>query len=267
MSEEAPLVKGGVLRGTRYDGKPPLPIETYAPQIPENDTDDPFPEWHQLDPDPRNPKITGGLGSSRTGRLSPIDQFALAEARQEAISMSKSFLETCPNDWGGGYGINAKGVLNNLIEGKKPSETSHPEVNPIAMMRFRWKAAQGADNLVACFGLPVPDKQYCLMWDQFYSLEERQSQIPNYSGKYSSAFHFIFDGPMSPQPIESLQGFPFPRFAQYVAIAVVLAGFSSEKQDELLNSMSDFVLKERKTWAESAVQVAGKKRGIRERGR
>jgi hypothetical protein len=237
-------------------------LETYAPQIPQNDPDDPFPEWHQLDPDPRNPKRGEIVGSSRTGGLSPMDQFALAEAQQEAITMAKAFLETCPNSWNEGWGINIKGDLNRLIRGEKPTK-----VNPVAMMKFFWEAAQHADNLVAYFGLPIPDERPCLMWDRFQSLQERESQIPNYHEKHLSAFRRIVDSGISPQPIEDVQGYPFNRYTPYIATAVALANLSSEKQDELLTNMIDFVLKERKAWVEPAVQVAGKKRGIRERGR
>ncbi|KAK0383254.1 hypothetical protein NLU13_9167 [Sarocladium strictum] len=178
--------------------------------------------------------------------------------------MAKAFLQTCPNDWCSGYSINTKGVLHELIQGIKQSETTSSDVNPVAMMRFRWRAARDADNLVAYFQLPVPDGQCCLMWDMHYSLEERKSRIPDYSDKYILALHFILGGPISPEPIENLEGYPFPRVAQYIATAVAMADLSSEKQDELLNRMSDFVLKERKTWAESNVQIAGRKRDIAE---
>lgn len=72
--------------------------------------------------------------------------------------MLKFFLEICLNDWGGGYGINVKGVFNNLIEGKKLLEISYLEVNFIVMMRFCWKVVQGVDNFVVCFGFLVFDK-------------------------------------------------------------------------------------------------------------
>lgn len=236
-------------------------LETYAPQVLEHDPSDPFPEWHHLNPDPRNPIFSNDPGLSKTGGTSLPDKHALAEVREEAVSMAEAFLETCPNDWDAGYGPNARGVLTDFIEGKNPTTA-----DPIAMMRFRWETIQAADNLVAFFCLPVPDEQYCLMWDRFQSLETLESEIPNFEENYDSAFNFITDGPMLPQPIEGIQGPVFYRFAEYIATAVAMEELSSEEQDKLLIKMRNFVLKERKDWAEPIVQVAGKKRSIVERG-
>lgn len=51
---------------------------------------------------------------------------------------------------------------------------------------------------------------------------------------------------MSPEPIENLQDFYFPRVHQHVAAAVVLADLCPKRQDELLSSMLESVLKEQK---------------------
>lgn len=138
------------------------------------------------------------------------------------------------------------------------------EVNPVAMMKFRWQAALESENLVAHFRLPIPNGQRCLMWDYYYSLEARESQLPRFGILYSSTFHFIAGGPIMPKP-EDAQGYSFHRFPIYLATAVALAGISAEKQDELLKCMSEYVLKERKPRI-NPVQIAGKKRNFRESG-
>lgn len=193
--------------------------------------------------------------------LSPMDEYLLAEARQDTKAMARAFLKTCPNSWCSGFNINAKGVLLRLMGGKRATE-----VQPVAMMRFRWQAAQDADSLVARFRLPIPADQCCIMWDQWHS-QERDGHVPNFGENYDSAFFFILRGPMSPVPIEDVEGFHCPRFAQYVATAVALASLSSERQEALLKSMQEFLLKERERRAKPPiVQIAGTKRSIGELG-
>lgn len=194
-----------------------------------------------------------GVGLEDTG-MSPMEEYVMAEARQDGVAMAKAFLKTCPHDWCSGWGIRVQGALRRLIEGKKPDE-----VNPIAMMKFRWEVAQDVDDLITRFGLPVPEQECCLMWDSYCSKEEGRS--PNYGRNYHSAFDFIRDSPMAPMPPSDLHGYHFHRPTPYLATAVALADHSSEKQEKLLNTMSELVLEWQKARVERLiVQVAGKKR-------
>jgi hypothetical protein len=202
-------------------------------QVPEDDTDHFNPEPQQLDPNPPHPSITGPLGVP-----TPMDEYILAEDRQDHKAMARAMLKFT-EDWGAGFNINVRGVLLRLIRGKKASD-----VNPIAMMTFRWNAGLEAENIVAHFRLPIPNGQRCLMWDYYYSLERRQQRVPNFYTNYSSAFRFIADGPSTPE-YKDTEGYPFHRFLQYLATAVALVGLTPERQDDLLRLISDYALKER----------------------
>ncbi|KAH8178842.1 hypothetical protein LIA77_00361 [Sarocladium implicatum] len=240
--------------------------DTSAPRNVENDIST---REEQLDSDTRSPSIT-------TEELDPIEEYVLAKARQDFVSMAKAFLKTCPGDENRGWGPNDRFILTKFIEGIKPQfdpdEPGNIEPNAVAMMRFRWEVTQNAESLLTHFRLPIPDDQCCLMWDEWHSYQERNYQIPNVGKNYALALDFIGFGrtpttlegmemetPMAPMP-NLLQGHPFMRPARYLAAAVALAQLSPERQTELLKEMTEFVVGKRESWVELAVPIAGKKR-------
>lgn len=78
-------------------------------------------------------------------------------------AMGRIFHQTCPGDWDRERMVGFGGTLRAYYERDEFKERA-----PIfaATIHFRWEMALLADYVISVFGLPVPSKRICILWEE-----------------------------------------------------------------------------------------------------
>ncbi|KPM34712.1 hypothetical protein AK830_g11860 [Neonectria ditissima] len=213
-----------------------------------------------LKPHPGNPSSQGNAGPSRTGVPIELDEDSLVHAMTTHIlhhrtaDMAKLFLKTSPNDWSRGWGQFFCGHLLRTARGDPPAED---EPDMYTSIRFQWELGLTADYMVQRFGLPVPNNQMCITWDDHEWRRHAGPGIASFQQKYTRVYNTFQRGHFQPVPTATQLrdcGFRIPRFTNYMVAAVVEADLPEESTNALTSQLLAFMDTAKKSYTECVMQ-------------
>lgn len=175
----------------------------------------------------------------QTGSASVLDDDMAKLIRDNQVAqMAAMFLETCPNDWTRGWG---PGFYTKLKRASNKEDTLDEDIDVAAAIQFRWELGLLADQIVEMFKLPAPNSQRCLWWDDIaWKRSLWDGRISGSGHLKTVVFLALSRGGFQPYPCP-FQGPPFPRFALYVAAAIVEAQMGEEEALELVEELLKFM--------------------------
>ncbi|KAJ5607181.1 hypothetical protein N7537_003800 [Penicillium hordei] len=173
-------------------------------------------------------------------------------------AMGRIFHQTCPGDWDRGRMVGFGGTLRAYYERDEFKERA-PKF--AATIRFRWEMALLADYVVSVFGLPVPSKRMCILWDESAWQAAVTKTDPTWMQRYKSISSALGDC-FIPLPNDN-QGPLFFRPNCYLISALVEANKPDDETLAIIDAIEQFM----ETQKEFHEQRACQDERVRGRGR
>ncbi|KAI1371195.1 hypothetical protein F4677DRAFT_464445 [Hypoxylon crocopeplum] len=190
-----------------------------------------------LDQDPGNPTFGGSTKPALTGGFdSTNEEIVISLDSNHVKEAARLFLGVCPGYWDAAPNIGLRGILRRCVEGTRPNRVPGNELDIMAAIRFRWEMALWADLLVRELGLPVPNGQECLTWNEGdWKLKNMQHEFQDFDNRYKLAKRELRGYTIYTRPEQGDLGFARPRF--YIAAAVTEANKSKEATLEVIREI------------------------------
>ncbi|KAJ3560512.1 hypothetical protein NPX13_g9276 [Xylaria arbuscula] len=179
-----------------------------------------------MDQDPSNPSFLPPAPNAPTGGLK-FDTMLIENMRDHDVQrMARIFRDhACPSDWDKG-----KNLPN-----PDPHE-SWQRMEIMASIRYRWNLGLFCDNIVKSHGLPVPNGQDCLFWDQWEWMDKIGNRIPNWKERSQKITRALLEGGFLFIP-SAEQGPEMARSVHYVSAAIVESDWSEHKTMKVVESV------------------------------
>jgi hypothetical protein len=207
---------------------------------------------------PDNPTFREADPASTGGVEEIVHQMTDNIAHGRIKAMGRLFHQTCPGDWDRGRMVGFGGTLRAYYEHDEFKERA-----PIfaATIRFRWEMALLTDYIIDVFGLPMPSKRICILWDESAWEAAVTKADPTWKQRYdwiTSALGDCFI--LVPN---NNQGPIFFRPKCYLVAALVEANKPEDETMAIIDAIEQFMERQKKFHEQRACQDER----VRDRGR
>ncbi|KAJ5959520.1 uncharacterized protein N7479_006670 [Penicillium vulpinum] len=197
--------------------------------------------------------------SANTGGAEGIvDQMTESIAHGRIKAMGRLFHQTCPGDWDRGQMVGFGGTLRGYYERDEFKERASEFA---ATIRFRWEMGLLTDYVVSVFGLPMPSKKICILWDEFAWEAAIKRIDPTWEAREDKIRRALGDC-LELAPRDD-QGPFFSRPNCYLTAALVEANKPYDETMAIISAIGQFM----ETLKEFHQQRACEDEGVRRRGR
>ncbi|KAI1357848.1 hypothetical protein F5Y08DRAFT_333581 [Xylaria arbuscula] len=197
-----------------------------------------------MDQDPTNPSFLPPAPNAPTGGLK-FNTMLIENMREDDVQRTARIFRdhACPSDWDKGKNVGYGSMLQECAEGKRPNKLPNPDPHEswqrmeiMASIRYRWNLGLFCDNIVKSHGLPVPNGQDCLFWDQWEWMDKIGNRIPNWKERSQKTTRALLEGRFLFIP-SAEQGPEMARSVHYVSAAIVEANWSEHKTMKVVESV------------------------------